>query len=337
MSKVAVAVDLGTYTIKAIQANPGNQVAVLRTAEVFNPSGLAIPTDEIQADKLGDLINNIFNDHGLERTDVRLALPESLVSTKIISIPTLTDAELASAINWQAEQHIPIPLDELSLEYQVLSRPANRHSEEQMRVLMVGARKSIVDRYLDVFLRAGIEPTTLETQTLAVYRSLQFTPEDITTLVVHMGATNTDMVIVHKGEPRFVYTHTNAGQFLTRAIEQAIQLDTKQAEEYKRSYGLEPQYLDGRLKEVLSPAIRLSLLEMQKAMQFFASQSDVEPVKRILLSGGSAQLPGLVQVVTEQLGVEVLIAAPFASSHGEIPAANHPAYSVCMGVLMREE
>jgi type IV pilus assembly protein PilM len=331
-----VALDIGTYTIKCIQAKAGKASQVLRAIEIPNPLSASVPTDDHGAEKMAEVISNLFTDHALARTDVRLALPESLVSTKIISIPPLSDAELASAIQWQAEQHIPIPLEELSLEYQVIYRPNRHDKNEQMRVLLVGARKSIIDRYLDVFLRAGIEPTLLETQTLSLIRSLQFTTADPTTLVAHIGATTSDLAIMHEGELRFVYSHASGGQVLTRTIEQALQLDAKQAEQYKRTYGLDQTQLQGKLAEVLFPAVKLFIIEMQKAIQFFASQNPGESVKRVLLSGGTAQLPGLMEFITQQLGTEVLIASPFATSTGEIPQANQAAYTVCMGLIMRQ-
>ena len=331
-----IAFDLGNYTMKALVAKPGRQLNLLRSVEVFNPLGLSLAGDETAATKLGELIGNTFTDHQLPRTDVRLSLPETLVTTKIISIPPLSDAELASAINWQAEQHIPIPLDELSLEYQVVYRPARNARNEQMRVLLVGARKSVIDAYLDPFYRAGIEVSVLETQTLSILRSMQFTPEDPTTLVVHTGATHTNLAIVHHGELRFVYSYNHGGQLFTRTIEQAIQLDGKQAEQYKRTYGLDAAQLQGKLREVLLPAVRAYVIEMQKAIQFFSTQPDAEPVKRLVLSGGSAQLPGLVQFIIEQFGTEVFVAAPFTGAQGEVPQVNHPVFTVCVGLLQRE-
>ena len=339
MPKHVVGLDIGTYTIKATQGDPGKIVKLEKAIAVPNPLGIQVPSDDINSEKLSQVIDNMFNDNALNRLEVRLSLPESVVSTKIISIPALTDAELASAITWQAEQHIPIPLDELALEYQVVYRPERYEKNEEMRVLMVGVRKSIIDKIMQVFLRIGIEPTLLETQTISVLRSLQFTAEDPNTLIVHGGAFHTDMMVVSHGELRFVFTQPTGGQALTRAIEQAAQLDGRQAEEYKRTYGLDPTQIQGKVREILLPPVKTLLLDMQKAMQFFVSDAHEEPIKRVLLSGGTAQLPGLVQYITEQLGVEVLIAAPFAAATplpGVTLPADQPAYTVCMGLLMRE-
>ncbi len=335
MPKVAVAIDLGSYAVKALQVRLEKKLFVERSVEVPNTVGLSNPTDDIVAAKLVQLVNNIFIDHKLAKTDVRLALPESLVSTKIISIPVLSDAELASAINWQAEQYIPIPLEELSLEYQVLYRPDRKNANEQMQVLMVGTRKAVVEKYVDIFLQAGIEPTVLETQTIALVRSLQFTADDIPTLVVNLGASSTDMAIVYQGSLRFVYTFPSGAQVLTRTTEQAVQLDAKQAEEYKRSYGLDPTQLAGKMRDILLPPVKNMILEMQKATQFFASQNTLEPLKRVLLAGGGSQLPGLSQLIAEQLNCEVLTAAPFVDVAGDVPKINQPAFGVAMGLLLK--
>ena len=174
----ATAIDIGTYAIKAIAADPDGTPNILRTIEIPNNFGVAMPTDDLQTEQLSELINNTIFENKLPHTDIRLSLPETAVSTKVITIPFLTDAELASAIGWQAEQHIPIPKEELSLQYKVLYRPpksslSQKNNEQaQMRVLLTGTRKPLVERYLALFTNAGIEPSFLETQMLSVLRSL---------------------------------------------------------------------------------------------------------------------------------------------------------------------
>lgn len=332
----ALALDIGTYTIKAISGKPGPKPEVTRVVEVFNQLGVSIPTDEAQFEKLGKQLQAIINDNNLPTADVRLALPESVISTKVISLPALSDAELASAIGWQAEQHIPIPPEELSLEYQVIYRPPKNDKNTMMKVLLIGARKSLIERYLSLFTTLGIEPALLETQVLSVLRAANFDVTDPTTLVAHIGASTMDMAMVHQGQLEFVISHMGGGQILTRALEQSIGLDATQAESYKRTYGLDEAQFQGKVRQVLLPATQMLTTELQKATRFFMSQYPTESVKRVLLSGGSSQLPGLVQLITQELGVEVLMIAPFAEAKGQIPNVNHPALSVAMGLLMRE-
>lgn len=331
-----LALDIGTYSIKAVAGKAGAKPKIERIAEVFNTTGVAVPTDDVSQDKLINLLESVIVDNDLPRSDVRVSLPESVISTKIIEIPPLSDAELASAIGWQAEQHIPIPPEELALEYQVLHRPPKK-DKQPMRILLVGARKQVVDRYVDMFHVLGIEPSLVETQMISIVRSLMFTPEDPNTMVVHIGASNMNMSIVKDGELKFVTTHMNGGQLLTKALEQTVGLDQAQAEKYKRTYGLDESQFQGKVQAALLPSLKVLMTEVKKSVQFFVTQFPQQSIQRVVLSGGTAALPHLVQYVTQELGTEVLVAAPFTGVDGTVPETiNSPAMGVCMGLLLRE-
>lgn len=332
----AVALDIGTYSIKLIHSTPGKNPGIKRIAEVYNPLGISMPTDDASQEKLLHVLESTFSDYDMPRNDVRVSIPETVVSTKVIAIPPLSDAELASAINWQAEQHIPIPPEELMLEYQVLYRP-QKNEKSPMRVLLVGVRKQLMSRFVGMLNQLGIEPTVVETHMLSILRSLQFDYNDPTTLVAHMGASSMNLCLVHQAEMRFVLSQLNGGQLLTKALEQALGLDATQSEQYKRTYGLDATQFQGKVREALVPAARILVSEMRKAIQFFTNQNPQESVKRVVLSGGTAILPGFVQYMTDELGTEVLVAAPFTNASGNIPeAVNQPSMTVCMGLLARE-
>lgn len=326
------ALDIGSYSYKAIVGSAGANPHVSMVIEEINKNQAVIPTDEVQAEKFTEAIANFINDNKIENSDIRLSLPEALVATKIISMPSLTDAELASAIAWQAEQHIPIPKEELSLEYQVLYRPESKKKDEEMRVLLVGAKKTQVNAFINSFLNIGIEPKLLETQTLSIIRSLGFTNSDPATLIAHIGASNMTLAIVNYGELCFVYNYTSGGFALSRAMQQVLNINAEQAEEYKRSYGLNEQ----KIRNALVPSVDLLVNEISKAIRFFATQYPQAAIQRIVLSGGTAQLPGLMEYLNTKLNLEVLLSSPFATAQGAIPAENNQGMIVTMGLLMRE-
>lgn len=331
----AVALDIGTYSIKAIEGTTGRKIQVKRIAEAYNTTGIAVPTDDGSVEKLGKLVSAIFTEHSLSTDDVRLSIPETAVSTKVISIPSLSDAELASAIGWQAEQHIPIPPEDLTLEYEVLYRPP-KSANQPMKVLLVGVRKQVVSQYLTMFHDLGIEPTILESQILSLVRSLGFEQHDPSTLIVNIGASSMNLAVVSGQLPAFVLSHLSGGQLLNKALEQALGLDAAQAEQYKCTFGLDPAQFEGKVSAALVKPVNLLVAEMRKTIQFNLTLNQADPVKRLVLTGGSALLPGLVQHVTRELGVEVLVAAPFANASGDIPSQiNQPAMAICMGLLAR--
>lgn len=333
-----VSVDIGTYSIKAISAKKkGKQLEIIRVVEVPNTVGMSIPNDQASKDKLTQVIQALFTDNALPVEDVRLALPESAVSTKVIQVPLLSDAELASAIGWQAEQFIPIPKDELALEYQVLFRPEKNDRESPMRVLLIGVKKTIVEDLVSVFTSIGIEPTFIETQTIAIWRAIQTATNDPVSVVAHMGLSTLDISIERVGELAFVFSHPQGGMLLTRAIENMLTLPIQQAEEYKRTYGLDPQYFQGKVQAALLPIVKSMVEQIQKAIQYYTTQFPQEAVQRVYLSGGGAQLPGFVSYAASLLGVEVLLVTPFNNMIGAVPQANQTAYTVCAGLLTRED
>lgn len=332
----ATAIDIGTYTIKAVVAKPGAKPNVSLVVEMPNNTGKDIPQTDNDVEQMSELMKAFFSTNNLPTNDLRLSLPDKQVSTKVIEIPPLSDAELASAIPWQAEQHIPIPKDQLSLEYQVLYRPERKSSQENMKVLLVGVRKTLIERYIAIFNNLGFEPTILESQMLSVIRSLGFTITDPTTLVVHMGASETILAVVHQGLPSFIFNHSNGGNLLSKTLEQSIGLTAQQAEEYKRSFGLNPSQFGGKIKNALETSLVNFTSEFQRANRFFVNKNPAAAIQRVVISGGSAQLPGLVEYLSSKLNIEVLLASPFAASTGNIPQTNHQAMSVCMGLIMKQ-
>lgn len=332
----ATTIDIGTYSLKVVSGEPGPKPKIERVEELVNPLGIAIPGNDLQIEQLSEQINNIIFDNKLPHGDVRLSLPESVVSTKVISIPNLTDAELASAVAWQAEQHIPIPKEELSLQYKVLFRPPAKDKQTPMRVLLIGTRKTMIEQYVGMFINMGIEPTLIESQMLSVIRSLGMTTEDPPTLIVSIGATNMDISAVANGEFQFVFTHTGAGMLLTKTLQQTLGLDGQQAEQYKRTYGLDPTQFEGRINNAMMPTINTLTTEIQKSIRYFLNQNPQQPISQIVLTGGSSQLPGLVEHFSKILGVEILLAAPFGATEGNIPEGGQQGMAVCVGLLMRE-
>jgi type IV pilus assembly protein PilM len=188
-----------------------------------------------------------------------------------------------------------------------------------------------------LFTNIGVEPTFLETQMLSILRSLGVTKTEPPTLIVSLGATNMDITVVANGEVLFVFTQPGVGTLLTKSLQQTMSSDLQQAEQYKRTYGLDPQQFEGKVRDALMPTINTLTTEIQKAIRYFNNQAvQNASLQRVVLTSGTSQLPGLVEHLTEALAIEVLLAAPFATATGDVPTQNQQAFAVCMGLLMRE-
>lgn len=330
------ALDIGTHTIKAISAKNTKQVQINQAVDIPNTLNLVIPQSDQETTQFSEMIANLMNDYKLDASDVRLSLPESVIANKVIEVPILTAAELASAIGWQAEQFIPIPKDDLSLEYQVLARPEKKTPEAKMKVLLVASRKSFIEKLNSVFLNLGIEPTVMETQMFSIIRALDLHSDDPETLIVHMGASNLDLAVIANGMFDFIFSTKNGSQLLTNAIAQSFGLDLKQAEEYKITYGLNSEQLEGKLVQVILPIVNTTIIEVQKALRYFSQLHPGQTIKRVVLSGGPAEMIAFSQYLAQQINTEVLLMAPFAKAKGKIPESKSLHYTVTMGLVMRK-
>lgn len=328
-----VALDIGTYSLKVLVGKAGRQPNLEKAFEVLNPVALAVPQDDTQAEKMLQMVTTLWQDYALPRTKLVLSLPESAVSTKVIEMPPLSDSELASAIQWQAERHIPIPKEELNLQYQVLVRPA-KNEEAKMRVLLVGIRKALIERYLTLFEMAGLDPTLVEAQIISVFRNLAIHPSDPPTLIVHLGATELILAAVRDGVLDFVVSHLGGGLLLSKTLQQAINLETTQAEQYVRAYGLDEAQFEGKVRAILLPQVQQWINQIRIATQFFANQHPGLGIQRIILSGGVAALQGLPNLLSAELGVEVLMAAPFGGGSEKLDLVTNPiSFTVAMGLM----
>lgn len=307
-----VGIDIGSYVIKLAETKlAGNKAEVVGLAETYNPVGQFLPADQTQFQKLAETIKQFAGEHKIKGKSVTVGMPESLAYTSVISMPYLSEAELASSIHWEAEQHIPVPIDEINLEYQILYKPAKDAVGEKMRVLLVGARKDLVERLVLLFQQAGLEIVGLETVILGAHRALYSTmAAQEAVILLHMGALTTDILIANKGEIMFTYSIQTGGLAFTRAVEKGLELPPAQAEEYKRAYGLVPDQLEGKVRQVLMPVVNLLTAEVRKAMQFYQTAHMANPVRSMILSGGSAYLPGLPMYLAEHFGFEVVVGNP---------------------------
>lgn len=330
------ALDIGTHTIKALSAKNAKQIHIVQAVDVPNTLNLLIPQNDQETTQFSEMVANLLNDYKLDASDVRLSLPESVIANKVIEVPVLTNAELASAIGWQAEQYIPIPKDDLSLEYQILARPEKKSPEAKMKVLLVASRKSFIEKINNIFLNLGIEPTVMETQMFSVIRALDLISDDPETLIVHMGANNLDLAVVANGMFEFIFSSKNGSQLLTNSIAQSFGLDLKQAEEYKITYGLNAEQLEGKLVQVMLPIVNNVIVEIQKALRYYSQLHPGQTIKRVVLSGGPSEMIGFNQYLAQQINAEILLMAPFAKAKGQIPETKQLHYTVCMGLLMRK-
>jgi type IV pilus assembly protein PilM len=330
--------DIGTYSIKLIQAEgKGKNYRLHCRGEARTPAPISSEAEKDQT-ALGEAIKKLASDARVSTRNVVLSLPETDVFTQIIELPYLSKTELSAALKYEAEQYIPVPLNEVQLEHIVLKVPSKGSIDEKMEVLLVAAKKTSLDKMISVVEKAGLTPISVETEILSQIRTLNLDPSS-SQFILDLGHRSTNMLLVSKTKIKFVRTLNTGGEAITRSIARSLNMDANQAEQYKVNYGLDNSHLEGKVAKAVLPAFNVVIEEVKRGLAFFSQKHAEERVTTVILSGGGAEMPGLFSYVAQALGIEVLIADPFANFIKDNQTQNvpgRPRFTVATGLAIRE-
>jgi len=247
--------------------------------------------------------------------NVALALPTAAVITKKIIVPAgLRDEELEVQVETEANQYIPFALEEVNLDFQVVGPSPS--GPEEVEVLIAASRKEKVEDRVAVAEASGLKAIVMDVEAYAIQSSFELIQQqfpdngkDQNIALVDLGA-NVMSVTVLRNE-QTVYTREQAfgGSQLTQDIMRVYGMSLEEAEAAKRSGGLPENYE----AEVLRPFMENAALEIQRAVQFFFTSTQYTSVEHVLLTGGSAVIPGLDEMVQSRTQINALVANPFAS------------------------
>ncbi|MBI3092876.1 MAG: type IV pilus assembly protein PilM [Candidatus Levybacteria bacterium] len=333
--------DIGTTSIKAVWLSAPKEGLILNAAlsSPTPPKGMLSESPQ-DLEEMARVIRRIMEEGKITAPYANVALAENQVYTKVVDMPVLSDKELSSAIYWEAEQHIPVPLSSITLDWKVLEKPKEAQTEEKMQVLLVGAPTVLLAKYQKMLKMAGLTIASMETEILSAIRAL-VPKESPNSLIAQIGAVNTSLAIIKSGIPVFVYSIPTGGIAISRAIAADFGFTTDQAEEYKKAYGVSKESLGGKIGQTAQPVLMSIVGEIKKALAFYNEKykSDAS-VKQILLSGGTAKLPGVDAFFAETTGIETVVANPWTVLSSQNVAKeivdNAPDYTIAMGLALRD-
>ncbi len=256
-----IGIDIGTQQIKIAELRPG-KTGLTVSALALGPTPLGIIQNSIITDPaaMGAALKQLMRNSGITvKKAVGCITGQNAVVIRIIEVPRMTDAELKETMKWEVERHVPFAPSETVLDYQPLTpRTPEAASGPNMEVLLAVAQQDAVSNYLDVMFAAGLDPVAVDIEPLAVARAVldlsggqpvsrpQAQPGELaydgalseTVAVINIGAANTEIAIYQGDQLAFPRSLPLAGDSLTRAIAEAMQITLDQAERMKREYGM---------------------------------------------------------------------------------------------------
>lgn len=338
-----VGVDISSSAVKLLQLSGSlGSMRVERYGVEPLPSNAVVDGNIAEVDLVSQAISRLFSKAGVKIKDVATGVSGSAVITKVIQMPAnLTEDELEQQLAMDANQYIPYPIDEVSLDFAILGEVEN--NSELNNILIASSRSENVDAYIESFEGAGLTLKVVDVEAFAIERCFNVMKEghniddNEVVALFDIGAIKTTMHAMHKGVGIYSREQSFGGKQLTEEIMQRYGLSFDEAGLAKRQGGLPDSYES----EVLLAFKDSVIQQVSRALQFFFSASEFNNVDRILLGGGCASIEGIDALVEEQIGVPTAIVNPVRALklsgrvNKEAINADAPALMAVFGLAMR--
>ncbi len=296
--------DIGSTGIRLVQLKKGGTKPYLVTyGAVSTPRDLTLSDAPADRAELAKLIGQLVKDSRVSTRKVVAGLPSSKVFATVITTPKLSEAELAKAIKFQAEQYIPMALDQVKLDYSVLETSADGKNQE---VLLVAAPNTVASKYLDIFEQADLEVVALEANATALARSLAPAGGQAV-VILDLGSTTSDLLIMNAGQPRLIRSIAVGGTTFVKLAAQAMGLEEAQAEQFIYKFGLTTSKLEGQVLKAVKSGLTDLTGEIEKSIQFFTGRYPAVKLEKLIITGGTVALPELPTYLANSTGLPVEI------------------------------
>jgi type IV pilus assembly protein PilM len=342
-SKAVVGLDIGSSAVKAVElklAGKGFKVTAFAIEPV--PPDSIVDGAIIDGTAVADAIRRLFENKAFKTKDVAASLSGNAVIVKKISLPVMTEAELAESIYWEAEQYIPFDIQDVNLDYQILDAGRGADSKGTMDVLLVAAKKEKIADYLGVITQAGRTAVVVDVDAFALQNAYEanygLEPQSVVVLL-NAGASAININILAGEQSVFTRDISSGGNAYTEAVQKELNLPFESAEQLKKGESVDGVTFD-EVKPVLHAMTENVLLEIQKTFDFFKATASSDRIDRIILSGGASRVDGFAQALEERFGAPVETFDPFRKIAFEptklgIDPASIATAAVAVGLALR--
>jgi type IV pilus assembly protein PilM len=312
-AKSLVGLDIGSSAVKAVELKPAG-----KAFKVSAFGSEAVPPDSIvdgaiiDGGAVADAIRRLFTSGAIKTKDVAASLSGNAVIVKKITLPQMSEGELAESIYWEAEQYIPFDIQDVNLDYQILDKGGDA-GKATMDVLLVAAKKEKIADYTGVIAQAGRSAVVVDVDAFALQNAYEVNygiePGAIVALL-NAGASATNINILNGDQSVFTRDISIGGNAYTEALQKELNLPFDLADQLKRGMPV-----DGVTYEDAKPVLRAVtenvMLEIQKTFDFFKTTASSDRIDRIMLSGGASRAEGFTEMLSDRFDAPVEGLDPF--------------------------
>ncbi len=321
--------DIGNHAIKAVLLKSrGDVLSLVNLARLELPSEAQEESDpDTKLDLVVEGIKQLLKEHDIRTKDVVTSISGDDAIVRYVKLPFMNEEELRNVINYEAEQYIPLSIDQVVLDFQVLGE-LEEEGQKKLEVLLAAAKEETVDRQVALLHRAGLNPVVIDIDSFALGNAFERNYgklEGETVSLINVGAKLTTINILEDGISHLTRDVAVAGNNFTREIQREFSLSFAEAESLKREQGqaqVESEDLlqiegsdqdnrTARIGEAITPVLNKLLAEIRRSFDYYESSIRKKAVSRILLSGGTAHLKNLEKYLAEKMNVPVELNDPF--------------------------
>ena len=343
-AKSLVGLDIGSSAVKAVelkQAGKAFKVAAFGSEAI--PPDSIVDGAIIDGGAVADAIRRLFTSGAIKTKDVAASLSGNAVIVKKITLPQMSEAELAESIYWEAEQYIPFDIQDVNLDYQILDKGGDG-GKATMDVLLVAAKKEKIADYTGVIAQAGRSAVVVDVDAFALQNAYEVNygiEPNIIVALLNAGASATNINILNGDQSVFTRDISIGGNAYTEALQKELNLPFDLADQLKRGMPV-----DGVTYEDAKPVLRAVsenvMLEIQKTFDFFKTTASSDRIDRIMLSGGASRAEGFKEMLSDRFdapveGLDPFKRVGFDSKKFQIDSAAEitPTAAVAVGLALR--
>jgi len=335
--------DVSSTTVKLLELSfTGDRYRVESYAVSSLPQDAVIEKNVNDVDGVANAIRSVVAQSRTKLKTVAAAVAGSSVITKLIDMPQgLSEDEMETQLTLEADQYIPYPLEEVSIDFEVQGPSPER--DNMVEVLLAACRRETIDTRVEAIESAELIPRIMDVEAYAMERAFSLIrhqldlEEESTVAVVDIGATMTTLSVLNNGQTIYTREQLFGGKQLTDEIMRRYGLPLEEAGLAKKQGGLPDDYEP----EVLEPFKDAVVQQVARSLQFFFSSSQYNDVDYIILAGGVASMEGLAELVQEKLGTPATVANPFANMsvspkvNAVALSSDAPAMMIACGLALR--
>lgn len=304
------ALDIGTTAVRIVQlSRSGDMWSLTKYASV--PVDIKISTSDAVEDqrKLAEIITTAIGQSGVRTRNVVLGIPSNRMFATVVELPAMPTDELASTIKYQAEQFIPMSIDEAKVDWAVIGKAPKDPSKNE--VLIASVANSFSEQRLDLVEGLGLNVLAIEPDPLAICRSLLPAGVKNAHLILDMGDFSSDLVMALDDAPRLIRSIATGYRSFTKSVAQNLNIQEEQAAQFLTKFGVDPSKLEGQISRAIDSTLDQYAAELIKSVKFFQTKYPNVPVDSMLLSGYASTIPAMSDYLSSKVGVPAQLATPW--------------------------